>query len=85
MKAVLTILCVLIFGAIALAQNIESHDKVQSIEMGIVLVTSNDHIVSKKEMATQKENGVARLYRYKNSRVKRELAFATKNDKAKLA
>jgi len=85
MKAVLTILFVLIFGAIALAQNIESHDKVQSIEMGVVLVNSVDHTISKKEMATQKENGVARLYRYKNSRVKKELAFATKNNKAKLA
>lgn len=85
MKAVLTILCILIFGAIALAQNVESHDKVQSIEMGVVLVTSNDHLVSKKEMATQKENGVARLYRYKNSRVKKELAFAIKINKAKLA
>ncbi|MFH6601919.1 hypothetical protein ACEZ3G_00410 [Maribacter algicola] len=85
MKAVLTLVFVLIFGAIALAQNIENHDKVQSIEMGVVLVTGNDHIVSKKEMAAQKENSVARLYRRKNSKVRKELDFATKNTKAKLA
>ncbi len=85
MKAILTLLCVFIFGAIALAQNVENHDKVQSIEMGVVLVTGNDRVVSKKEMATQKENKVVRLYRYKNSKVKRELSFVTKNTKAKLA
>ncbi len=85
MKAILTLLFVLIFGAIALAQNIESHDKVQSTKMGVVLVNSIDRTISKKEMAAQKKNGVARLYRFKNSRVKKELAFATKRNKAKLA
>ena len=54
MKAVLTILCVLIFGAMALAQNVKNHDKVQAIEMGIVLVASNDHIVSEKEDGSSK-------------------------------
>ncbi|MGB5555176.1 MAG: hypothetical protein WBM83_11000 [Flavobacteriaceae bacterium] len=85
MKSILTHFFVLIFGAIALAQNIESHDKVQFIKMGVVLVDSLDHIVYKKEMAAQTENSVARLYRVKNSRVKKELSFTVKNIKAKLA
>jgi len=85
MKAILTLLFVLIFGAIALAQNVENHDKIQSLKMGVVLVDSIDRTISEKEMAAQTENSITRLYRYKNSRVKKELAFATKKNKAKLA
>lgn len=38
-----------------------------------------------KEVKPGKEKEVARLYRFKNSRVKKELSFSTKRNKAKLA
>jgi hypothetical protein len=42
---------------------------------------------AKKEIvtATVKETSVARLYRFKNSRIKKELNFKTKRNTAKLA
>ncbi|NNJ90003.1 MAG: hypothetical protein HKP53_11425, partial [Eudoraea sp.] len=42
---------------------------------------------AKKEIVTEtaKENSVARLYRFKNSRIKKELSFKTKRNTAKLA
>ncbi|WP_273566353.1 hypothetical protein [Maribacter halichondriae] len=85
MKAILTLLFVLIFGAIALAQNLESHDKIQSLKMGVVLVDSIDRTISEKEMAAQTEGSIARVYRFRNSRVKKALDFKTKKQKAKLA
>jgi len=46
--------------------------KVETIEMSIVTSTTN-------------ENTVARLYKFKNSRVKKALSFTTKRNKAKMA
>ena len=46
--------------------------KVETVEMSIVTSTTN-------------ENTVARLYKFKNSRVKKALSFTTKRNKAKLA
>jgi hypothetical protein len=85
MKAYLTLIAILIFGASALAQNKESHDKIQPIEMGIVLDAGVIRVVSDQKMETAKENKIAQLYRYKNSRVKKALAFSTKQNRAKLA
>lgn len=85
MKAILTLTFVFIFGAMALAQNIESHDKVQPIEMGAILGSGTISTSTYKEVETVKEKSVARLYRFKNSRIKKALAFTTKKNKAKLA
>ena len=38
-----------------------------------------------KVITIQNDNSIARLYRYKNSRIKKALAFTTKRNKAKLA
>jgi hypothetical protein len=46
--------------------------------MNIVRATQND-------VSAKNENKVARLYMFKNSRVKKELSFSTKLNKAKLA
>ncbi len=46
--------------------------RVETVEMNIVTSTTN-------------ENTVARLYKFKNSRVKKALSFTTKRNKAKLA
>mgnify|MGYP003114565429 FL=1 len=42
-------------------------------------------ISSEKEVSVKNENKIARLYMFKNSRVKKELSFSTKLNKAKLA
>ncbi len=84
MKAVLTLILVVTFGAFALA-NTNTDAKVDIIEMGIVLDSGADLIGDSKEVKTFTETSVARLYRYKNSRIKKALAFSTKRNKAKMA
>ncbi len=85
MKAISTLLFVLFFGLTAFAQNTNTNDTMEPIKMGIVLdsgvITTNDT----KEVKIDTEKSVARLYKFKNSRVKKALAFTTKKDKPKLA
>ncbi len=84
MKALVTLILVLTFGASALAQKSESHDKVHTIEMGIVLDSGTNSLDHKKEIKTGEETSIARLYKFKNARVKKALAFTT-SAKAKMA
>ena len=84
MKAILTLVFVFTFGAMALAQNIESHDKVQRIEMGVVLDSGTIDTSIDEEVETAKEKSIVRLYKFKNSRIKKALAFTTKRNRAKL-
>ena len=84
MKAILTILFVLFFGLTAFAQNINTNDTVEPIKMGIVLDSGVITINDTKEVTIGTEKSVARLYKFKNSRVKKALAFTTKKDKPKL-
>ena len=72
MKTILTILFVLTIGVTAQAQDTKSDSKVETVEMTIVTSTTN-------------ENSVARLYKFKNSKIKKALSFTTKRNKAKLA
>jgi hypothetical protein len=58
---------------------------VEVSQMDIVLDSSSDAVIIYNEITPAKENTVARLYRFKNSRVKKALAFTTKRNKAKLA
>lgn len=87
MKAILTILFVILFGAVALAQEIISsdYDKVKTTEIGTLLDTGVFGTLSCQKMETKEEDRVAYLYKFKNSRVKKALAFHTKRNKAKLA
>ncbi|MEO9660818.1 MAG: hypothetical protein ABJG16_06350, partial [Maribacter dokdonensis] len=62
----------------AQAQNTTSEVKVETIEMSIVTETTNE---VKAESTTE----VARLYKFKNSRIKRDLNFITKANKPKMA
>ncbi len=73
MKTIITFFFILFIGAAAQAQNAKSEVKVETIEMGT------------KEITVKKDTRIARLYMFKNSQVKRELSFTTKNDKPKLA
>ncbi|MGB5819905.1 MAG: hypothetical protein WBG90_10520 [Saonia sp.] len=79
MKAVLTLIIVLFFGVVATAQDTKTESKVEVVTFSI---TSTDNV---KEISIENENSVARLYKFKNSRVKKALAFTTKRNKAKLA
>jgi len=72
MKTIVTLIFVLFIGVVVQAQDSKVDTKVETIEMSIVT-------------STTKENTVARLYKNKNSRVKKALSFTTKRNKAKLA
>ncbi len=78
MKTLFTLIFVLFIGVAAQANTVDQEVKVETISMSIV--TS-----SEKEVSVKNENKVARLYMFKNSRVKKELSFSTKLNKAKLA
>lgn len=84
MKAVLTIVLILFFGAVALAQNTENHDNLQTVKMGVILDSSSDFIINFKESKKVDDKEIARLYKFKNSRIKKALIFATKNSQAKI-
>jgi hypothetical protein len=85
MKAILTLIFVLFFGLTAFAQNTNTNDTMEPIKMGIVLDSGVNTINDTKEVKIDTEKSVARLYKFKNSRVKKALAFTTKKDKPKLA
>ena len=78
MKTLITLIFVLFIGVAAKANNVGQEVKVETVTMSIVTSTAN-------EVSVKNENKVARLYMFKNSRVKKELSFSTKLNKAKLA
>ncbi|WP_419210869.1 hypothetical protein ACNR9Q_08900 [Maribacter sp. X9] len=84
MKALFTLLFILI-ATVAMAQNSKQNDKVDTIEIGVTLVDGNTDINGAKTVTINPETSVARLYRYKNSRVTRELTFVTRINYGKLA
>ena len=86
MKAIITLILVVFFGATAIAQSNDNNDvKVETIEIGIVLDLGSDVSIDFETVETQEENQVARVYRYKNSRIKKAISFTTKKDRPKLA
>lgn len=85
MKAILTLVFVLIFGATSMARpNFASDEKVNSYAVDLVLDCSANGIIA-DEKTVIPEKRVVRVYRLKNSRVKKALSFATKKSKPKLA
>ncbi|GBF21044.1 MULTISPECIES: hypothetical protein [Arenibacter] len=78
MKTLLTLIFVLFIGVAAQANTVGQEVKVETVTMSIVTSTES-------EVSVKNENKVARLYMFKNSRVKKELSFSTKLNKAKLA
>ncbi len=79
MKAILTLLFVLIIGVTAQAQDAPVDVKVETIKTTIVTSTSYENV------RLESKTKVARLYKYKNSRIKKALSFTTKRNKAKMA
>jgi hypothetical protein len=78
MKTIITIIFIIFLGAMAQAQNNATEVKVETVEMTIVMETNYT-------VPTNNKTEVARLYRFKNSRVKKELSFTTKRNSAKMA
>ncbi|WP_297765963.1 hypothetical protein [uncultured Muriicola sp.] len=72
MKTLLTIIFIFFISFAAQAQDNTAEVKVETAKKEIVTETA-------------KENSVARLYRFKNSRIKKELSFKTSKNTAKLA
>lgn len=85
MKAIVTVLLVLFINATSVAQPTKSYDKVYTVQMDVVLVVSLPVSIHMEQIGLTKENSIARLYRYSNSRVKKALSFKTKKDRPKLA
>lgn len=79
MKAILTLLFVLIIGVAAQAQDAPVEVKVETIKTTLVTSTSYENV------RLESKTKVARLYKYKNSRIKKALSFTTKRNKAKMA
>ncbi|WP_209405957.1 hypothetical protein [Pseudozobellia sp. WGM2] len=84
MKTAVTLLCFVLFSAMALANN-EIDVKSEFIKMDIVLVDSPISVDSTEKNETIAPKSIARLYKSKNSRVKKALSFSTKYNRAKLA
>lgn len=79
MKAILTFVFILFIGVVAQAQETTNNVKTANVET--TTVTSNKF----KEVSTENNNEVARLYKFKNARVLKALTFTTKRNTAKLA
>ncbi|MDF4202459.1 hypothetical protein PXD56_05820 [Maribacter sp. SA7] len=78
MKTIIATIFIIFLSFTAQAQNNTADVKVETIEMGIVTETTFEV----KESTTTE---VARLYKFKNSRIKRDLNFLTKANKPKMA
>lgn len=78
MKTILTIIAVTFFGTMAMAQDISKEVKVDTVTAGVTLDINVQQII-------RKDRKVARLYKFKNSRVKQALSFSTKKNTSKLA
>ena len=72
MKTLLTIIFIFFISFAAQAQENTAEVKVETAKKEVVTETAT-------------ENNVARLYRFKNSRIKKELSFKTSMNTAKLA
>ena len=82
MKTIATIFFIFFIGTAAQAQNntndVNPEASRETIEMGIVSETSNT-------LNLENTTEVARLYKFKNARVKKALSFTTPRNKAQMA
>ena len=78
MKTITTIIFIIFLSFTAQAHNTTKEVKVETIEMGIVTETTN-------ELNVDANVEVARLYKSKDSRIKRDLNFITKANRSKIA
>ena len=78
MKAILTFVFFIFITTAAMANTSKGEVKVETLSYGVEL---NINI----EKSDLNKTEVARLYKFKNSRVKKALKFVTKANKAKMA
>lgn len=78
MKAILTFVFFIFISTAAMGQATTKEVKVETISLKVELnITIDKEDINKTE--------IARLYKFKNSRVKKALKFSTKANKAKMA
>ncbi|WP_339653175.1 hypothetical protein [uncultured Maribacter sp.] len=78
MKTIITIIFIIFLGITAQAQTADTDVKVETFEMTIVTETTF-------ELNLEAKTEVARLYKSKDSKIKKELNFITKANKPKMA
>lgn len=84
-KPILTLVIILILGATAMAHpNVTGDEKSKTYAVDHVLDSGADRTVADEE-TVKTGTEVVRVYRKKNSRVKKALRFTTKQNKPKLA
>ncbi|NND15465.1 MAG: hypothetical protein HKN89_03995 [Eudoraea sp.] len=85
MKAILTLILVVAFGAAAMAHaNTTSYEKVETYALDNVLGSSLDSSFAVEKVVNAADKQIVRVYRTKNSRVKKALSFTTKKSRPKL-
>lgn len=77
MKAIFTFILVLFIGMTVCAQEVNPEVKVVTVTKGMMIGNSS-------KASLENDHSVARLYLFKNSRIKKELSFDTKRNKSKL-
>ena len=77
MRALSTLVLILLFGSVAMAQNTEPHAKVESHKVDIVLDNRPAVLVTGEQDKRTKEIILARVYPYRNYRVMKALHFLT--------
>lgn len=82
MRTILTCFAILFFGILVTAQEPQF---TSNVENQLEVVSKDGPMTMKLKKRFLKKGSTARLYLFKNSRVKKELAFRTKANKAKLA
>ncbi|WP_298472536.1 hypothetical protein [uncultured Maribacter sp.] len=79
MKSIITLLFIIFISVASFAKNLPEVQKVSTITKGIVLEQTT--LISFKNIKEIKKNAVTRLYMSKNSRIMKELSFATKRNR----
>ena len=78
MKTLATIFFIFFIGTALQAQENTNDVKIDTVETAMVTVTA-------QTIKLDETKQVARLYKFKNSRIKKELSFATKRNSPKMA
>lgn len=81
MKALLTFILLLFLSVGVFAQKRSDHVKMENIQMDSFLGCRSAATFSGGEIKKVSAQKVARLYRFKNARIKKELAFKTKKQR----
>jgi hypothetical protein len=82
MKAILTIILIVLFGVIAIAQ--EEKASAAALPAGADMMAAAVVDETRVEVATDSSESLARLYRFKFSKVYKELSFNTRDNAPKL-